>query len=165
MGSALRRNAPMTKISSKSTFIYKRLFPILWFGFIAVFLAVALFSGAGQSDLLFLFVALGMGVFGFFLFRRLVWDLADEVLDAGDHLLVKRRGTEERIPISNIMNVSVSSYVNPIRVSLRLVKPGKLGSDVAFTPQAPFTLNPFAKNRVAEDLIVRVHRERTRGAP
>jgi hypothetical protein len=155
----------MTKISSKSTFIYKRLFPILWFGFIAVFLAVALFSGAGQSDLLFLFVALGMGVFGFFLFRRLVWDLADEVLDAGDHLLVKRRGTEERIPISNIMNVSVSSYVNPIRVSLRLVKPGKLGSEVAFTPQAPFTLNPFAKNRVAEDLIVRVHRERTRGAP
>jgi hypothetical protein len=106
-----------------------------------------------------------MGVFGFFLFRRLVWDLADEVLDAGDHLLVKRRGTEERISIANIMNVSVSSYVNPIRVSLRLVKPGKLGPVIAFTPQAPFTLNPFAKNRVAEDLIVRVHRERTRGAP
>jgi hypothetical protein len=155
----------MTKISSKSTFIYKKLFPILWFGFIAVFLAVALFSGGGQSNLLFLFVALAMGVFGFFLFRRLVWDLADEVLDAGDHLLVKRRGTEERISIANIMNVSVSSYVNPIRVSLRLVEPGKLGSEVAFTPQAPFTLNPFAKNRVAEDLIVRVHRERARGAP
>jgi hypothetical protein len=66
----------------ESTFLYKRLFRILWFGFIAVFLTVALF---------------------------------------------------------------ISSYINPTRASLRLVKPGKLGSEAAFSPQAPFTLNPFAK--------------------
>ena len=62
----------MTKISSKATFLYKRIFPIFWFGFLAVFLAISLFSGATRDDWMFLVVPCVMAIFGFFLFRRLL---------------------------------------------------------------------------------------------
>jgi antitoxin HicB len=39
-------SAVMNKISSNSTGFYKRVFPAMWFGFIAVFVGVALLSGA-----------------------------------------------------------------------------------------------------------------------
>ena len=145
----------MTKISSKSTFIYKRLLPVFWFGFLGVFVAVSLIMGAGQAPLQLVIGPIAIAIVGFFFFRRFVWDLADEMMDGRDHLLVKLRGVEERIPLSNIMNVSVSSYVNPPRVSLRLVNSGNLGSEIVFAPQRPFTLNPFARNPVAEDLLCR----------
>ena len=58
------------------------------------------------------------------------------------------------------MNVSASTMVNPPRVTLRLVQPGKFGSEVVFSPKTGFTLNPFAKSEVAEDLIERVDRAR-----
>jgi len=155
----------MTKISSKATFLYKRIFPIFWFGFLAVFLATSHFGGATRGNWMFVIVPCGMAIFGFFLFRRLVWDLADEVVDGGDYLLVKFRGSEERIPLSNIMNVSSSTNLNPPRIVLRLVRPGKFGSEVAFSPQRPFTFNPFARIPIAEDLIGRVYRARATHAP
>ena len=48
--------------------------------------------------------------------------------------------------------------MNPPRIVLRLVSPGKFGSEVAFFPQRSFTFNPFAKIPIAEDLIGRVYR-------
>ena len=103
-------------------------------------------------------------VFGYFLMKKLVWDLVDEVYDCGDFLLVKNRDEEERIALSNIMNVNASTYINPPRITLRLVNPSKFGSEVAFSPITGFKLNPFAKNAVAEDLIVRVYQARSKRA-
>ena len=37
-----------------------------------------------------------MMAFGFFIMKKLVFDLVDEVWDDGDTLLVKNRGQEER---------------------------------------------------------------------
>jgi hypothetical protein len=105
-----------------------------------------------------------MAVFGHFLMKKLVWDLVDEVYDCGDFLLVKNRDDEERIALSNIMNVNASTYINPPRITLRLVNPSKFGSEVAFSPITGFKLNPFAKNAVAEDLIVRVYQARSKRA-
>jgi hypothetical protein len=62
------------------------------------------------------------------------------------------------------MNVSASTNMNPPRITLRLVQPGKFGSELAFSPTMSFTLNPFAKSGVAEDLIVRVDKARSRRA-
>ena len=59
------------------------------------------------------------------------------------------------------MNVSSTTFSNPPRITLRLVKQGKFGKEIAFQP-AGFSLNPFAKNPIAEDLIVRVDDARTR---
>jgi hypothetical protein len=90
----------------------------------------------------------------------------DEVYDCGDSLLIRNRGKEERINLSNIINVNVSSNTNPRRITLRLDKPGRLGNEIAFSPESRgFNINPFAKNEIGEDLIVRVDRARvTRAA-
>ncbi len=102
-----------------------------------------------------------MAVFGFFVMKMLVWDLVDAVFDYGDYLLVKNRGTEDRVMLSNIMNVSSSTLMNPPRITLKLVRPSKFGPEIAFSPTMKFTLNPFAKNAIAEDLIDRAYRART----
>jgi hypothetical protein len=93
-----------------------------------------------------------------------MWDLADEVHDCGDSLLIRKGSNEEHIPLSNIMNVSVSTNMNPPRITLRLVKPGRLGSEISFSPPSRLSFNPFAKNPVAEDLMVRVDQARVKRA-
>ncbi len=154
----------MTKISSKSTFFFKKVFPVLWFWFLAFFVIETLLDGAFEKEAMFLVVPLLMVVFGFVLMKKLVWDLADEVYDCGDFLLIRNGGEEERISLSNIMNVSASTNMNPPRVTLRLVNSGKFGTEVVFSPIAKLTINPFAKNPVAEDLIIRVDKARSKRA-
>jgi len=151
----------VTRISSSWTFLAKRVFPTFWFGFLALFVFVGFSTGTVAKDVTFLIIPIVMAVFGFFIMRKLVWDLADEVYDCGHALLVRNRGEEEMVSLSNIMNVSVSTYVNPPRISLRLITPGKFGSEIAFSPVTGFRLNPFAKNKVAEDLIQRVYQARS----
>ena len=97
---------------------------------------------------------------GFLVMKKLVWDLADEVLDGGDYLVVKKGRIEERVPLTNIMNVSATTMVNPPRIELRLAERGRLGDQIAFSPVKNATLNPFARNAIADDLIVRVDRAR-----
>jgi len=154
----------MKQISSKSLFFTKKIFPLLWFGFLIFFVIQAIKSGAYEKDPMFLIVPCIMAVFGFLLMKKIVWDLVDEVYDCGDSLIVKGHGVEERIPLVNIMNVSASTNMNPPRITLRLVKPGRLGAEISFSPAAPFTLNPFAKNPISEDLIVRVDKARMKRA-
>ena len=121
----------MTKLSSGFTGFNKKIFPALWFGFLAFFLVTSALAGALEQELSFLVVPILMAVFGYFLMKKLVWDLVDEVYDCGDFLLVKNRDDEERIALSNIMNVNASTYINPPRITLRLVNPSKFGSEVA----------------------------------
>ena len=101
-----------------------------------------------------------MALLGFVLIRKLVWDLADEVYDCGDTLLVRNRGVEDLIPLANVVNISVTTLTNPPRVELRLALPSKLGSEVVFSPVVGVRLNPFKKIPVVEDLIARVDRAR-----
>lgn len=147
----------MTKISSSNTFIVKRLFPILWFGFIGVFLVAAVATGFFKEAPPVLMAPIVMAVFGFFLFRLLVWNLADEVYDAGDDLLIKKGGQEDRIPLSNIMNIGYSK-LNQQQVTLRFVAPTKFGMEVSFMPVIQI-FSPF-KNKMIEDLITRVYAAR-----
>ena len=140
------------------------MFPTIWFGFLAFFVFIGVSTGAVAKDVTFLIIPIAMAVFGFFIMRKLVWDLADEVYDCGHALLVRIHGDEELVSLSNVMNVSVSTHVNPPRISLRLITPGKFGSEIAFSPVTGFRLNPFAKIPVAEDLILRVHQARSQRA-
>jgi hypothetical protein len=152
----------MTKISSGNTRFYKKVFPAMWLGILTVFLIVAVGTGAPEESATFLLIPLAMGVFGFFFFKNMLWDLVDEVYDCGDSLLIRNRGQEESIPLSNIMNVNALTQMNPPRVTLRLVVPSNFGAEITFSPAKRFSLNPFAKNEIAEELIVRVDRARAR---
>ena len=154
----------MKKTSSKNLFITKKVFPLLWFGFLAVFIVGTILDGTFRQDPVFLVGPCIMLVFGVFMMKMLVWDLVDEVFDCGDSLLVKNRDEEERVLLSNIMNVSALTHSNPPRITLRLVKAGKFGTEISFSPASSFTLNPFAKNKIAEDLIVRVDSARSKRA-
>jgi hypothetical protein len=155
----------MKKISSTSTWFYKTLFPLVWFGFLAAMLGITVTSGDVRSQGWIPVLILGfMAVFGFFIMKKLIWDLADEVHDCGDYLLIKHRGEEERVPLSNVMNVNMLSNVKPARITLRLVNPGKFGTEISFAPPSKLSFDPFAKNEIAEDLIIRVDRARAQRA-
>jgi hypothetical protein len=153
----------MKKISSRNTFFMKKIFPVLWLGFTALAAAAVIFSPAPRVTLVGpVFVAL----IGLVVMKAMIWDLADEVYDCGDSLLVKNAGREERVALSNIMNVSATTLTNPPRISLRLIHPVTFGlaaptNEIVFSPIKPISLNPFAKNAIAEDLIVRVHRAKS----
>ncbi|WHZ18838.1 MAG: hypothetical protein OJF55_000987 [Rhodanobacteraceae bacterium] len=158
----------MNVISSRQTFFAKRIFPAIWLGGVALVLILGVTANVSHAsspgNIVFLLVPALMLVFGFLLFRKLLWDLADEVQDGGDYLLVRKGAIEKRIPLADILNVSMSQFTNPKRVTLRLRSPCELGDEIAFIPKMPvFRLNPFARNAVAEDLMRRVDQAR-RGA-
>jgi hypothetical protein len=142
-------------ITSRTTKFYKRVFPALWFGFLALFVVDILMGPVENA--IFVVVPIAMGVLGFVLMRNLVWDLVDEVYDIGDYLVVNNRGEQDTIPFSNIMKVSSFTSMHPPRITLRLEHPCKFGSEITFSPAAKLTLNPLPQNQIAEDLIVRVN--------
>jgi hypothetical protein len=151
-----------TRISAGSMFFTKRVFPAVWFGFMAFFLATTFWTGAVRMAPVAVAIPGVMAVFGFLLFRKLLWDLADEVLDGGDVLVVRFGHDVESIALANIINVSATTMVNPPRITLRLATPCRFGEEIAFSPVRRWTLNPFARNEIAEDLIVRVDAARRR---
>ena len=151
----------MKRISSRATFFNKRIFPLLWFGMLALIVLGPMRSGGAKEDPAFLVFPVLMAGVAFIFFRRVLWDLMDEVYDCGNFLLVRKAGEEDSIPLANIMNVSVSNFQNPPRITLRLIRPCRFGNDVAFLPIKSFTFNPFAKSQIGEDLIKRVYEVRS----
>lgn len=153
------------QISSRFTFINKWLFPIFWFGFLFFFVIQSLLHEPISADLLFIAVPVLMAVVGVFFFKALVWDLADAVYDQGTHLLVRRGGVEDRILFENIMNVSSTPFMNPPRITMRLVKPSVFGTNVSFSPKSsPLRFALLQSNPVAEKLIERAYAARTKHA-
>jgi hypothetical protein len=147
----------MRRISSRATFWYKWFFPIIWFGALALFAGAALLTNAHYDSTQFLpffiFPVL-MAVFGYIIMKKIIFDLVDEVWDDGTSLIIRNRGEEDRVPLSNIMNVSYSPLINPPRVTLTLRQPSNFGSEISFS--APVRFVPFAKSPLIEDLILRV---------
>ena len=161
---AVANGTGMRLISSRWTFSYKRVFPLFGWGFPAFALLRWLLSWRTQSPFnpVFLLIPIGMAVFFHFLLRALVFDLADEVLDAGDALIVRKAGEEARIPLADIVNVDSSTLVNPPRITLTLRTPCRFGRKIVFSPPPNRRLlAPFAPNPTAEELIDRVDRTRT----
>src|SRR5262245_27580245 len=147
----------MERISSGSTFFMKRVFPFVWVGFIVLWLAMAVSQGAVARDPIgFLVMPVAMILIGVIVMRKFLWGVADEVRDGGAFLLVRKGGMEERIALAEIMNVDLQRYSNPKLLTLRLRKPGRFGDEVSFFPKSQFQLNPFARHRLAEALIVRI---------
>jgi hypothetical protein len=154
----------MELLSSRMTFFYKRVFPAFWCCFVVLFTVMALAARAWETDPVILVAPVVMLAFGFFLFRALLWNLADEVRDAGTTLVVRKGAVEERVRLADIVNVSMSQFTNPRRLSLRLRTPGKLGDEIAFIPPwSSRQFNPLARNPIAESLIKRVDAERRGG--
>jgi len=97
-------------------------------------------------------------------YRFRIWPLADEVFDCGDHLLVRRRGEEQRIRLEDIAEVDLRrSGKSQHRMVLSLRREGPFGATVVFLAPKHFSFNPFAKDPLEEDLHSRVEAARRRG--
>jgi len=159
----------MQRLSSPSTFFYKRVFPVFWFGFLAIFLVVWMGDATvhGRSELWPAVVPpLFMAVFGILLFKRLLFDLVDEVWLDGDQLVVKNRGEPSRIDLGNVINVNASTMTNPPRITLMLrTESPRFGKAVSFVPAGPRGfLGAFKPSPIATDLIQRIDALRGRRA-
>ena len=148
----------MRRISSRMTFFNKWVFPVIFLGFVIVFFAIQFFFVKDRAPLPFLVVPAFFIVFAYFIMRKLVFDLVDEVWEDGDTLVVKNRGEEERIALSDIKNISYAPYMNPPRVTLSLRRSTVFGDEIVFS--APIRLVPFSKSPLITDLIDRVDRAR-----
>lgn len=108
----------------------------------------------------FLIFPVLMGAFGYFILKKLVFDLVDEVYDFGDFLVVKNNNEEVKVPLTNIKNISYSYFTNPKRVTLSLREPCAFGKEISFSPPVILTLNPFQKNPLVDELIEKVDQAR-----
>ncbi|PKN51002.1 MAG: hypothetical protein CVU43_24510 [Chloroflexi bacterium HGW-Chloroflexi-5] len=152
----------MKKLSSGSTFFYKRIFPAIWFGFIIFFIITTLYADRshsnGGADVMLFIVPVFLAVVGYFIMKNLVFDLIDEVYDEGSSLLFKNKGKSVRVNLADIKNISYSVMVNPPRVTISLRHKTEFGDELSFSP--PASLIPFKKNKDISDLIDRIDQAR-----
>jgi hypothetical protein len=150
----------MRRISSRLTLYYKRVFPILTFGFLAIFIALPIgipllnSRPAAIPPLPFFLVPIFMAVVFYFVLKIYVFDLVDEALDDGDTLVVKKGGRNDRIALWDIKNVSYSPLINPPRVTMSLRKTSAFGDKVSFA--APIRFIPFSTHPVVDAWIEHV---------
>lgn len=152
-------------ISSRNTFFQKRVLPPLLFCVLAlgVILPLTLTRGSPHAPPWPVFAApLAVMVIIYVVLRKLVFDLADEVVDEGDALRVRFGEEEERIPLAEIINVSYSGITNPPRITLTLRAAGRFGREVTFSPRQGFLSPLFRPNPLVNELIERVDAARRR---
>ena len=157
-GDAACSSSPiMRPLSSKMTFYYKRVSPVSFFGVVLLMFGFGLISVLRDrqvSNVPFLIVLLLLAVFAYRFMKKLVFNLADEVLDAGNALVVRSGGQEERIALSDIKNVNYSPYMSPPQVTLSVRRHTAFGETIAFL--APVSIFPLRSSAVINDLIDRV---------
>ena len=147
----------MRAISFKNTALFKK---GIWLSAVALMLFVA--SPAALDGSLWrnpLPSAIAIGILctalSFFFRRTQIHRLADEVLDCGAHLKVRRGRVEEMIPLSWVAAVDVSSSGGFHRLTVLLIKASRFGRRIEFLPQASLWSNLEAIKQVAQDLMRR----------
>jgi hypothetical protein len=107
-----------------------------------------------------------MAVLGYQWWATKVRTLLDEVNDCGDYLLVKKRGEDDAVPLSNIINVNFSTARDGAqgRITLALATPGKFGIEITFAPPPHIYIGFPRRNEIAEDLRARAAQARSKRA-
>jgi len=137
--------------------LLERIFPVLFFGVVAMLFLVGLFRVVDSDPILYLpfvIVPVLMGIFSYQYIKKFSFNLVDEVLDVGDALLVRSGGREERIALADITNVNYLPYGNPSQVSLSLRRPSVFGDTIVFC--GPTRFMPLSSDPIIEKLIHRI---------
>jgi hypothetical protein len=143
----------MRQISSGFLTVWSKASLALVFAILLLMFVVKTFNvvvGAGNP--LFSVALLAAAAAAFTIGKGYVWTLADVVYDCGDSLLVQRGKIKERVPLANIVDVILTAYSRPIRVTIYLSIPGSLGSEFTFVPSDARLMFPFARSRHPQDL-------------
>lgn len=144
----------MRAISFKNTALFKR---GIWLSAGALVLFVAapsLLDGSLRRNPLPGAIAVGIlsAALIYFFWKTQIHRLADEVLDCGDHLKVRRGRIAETIPLSQVSAVEVSSSGGFHRITVLLRTASHFGRRIEFLPQASLWSNLGAIKQVALDL-------------
>lgn len=154
----------MRAISFKNTALFKR---GIWLSATALILFVAApsaLNGNLRSNPLPSAIAVGIlcAALVYFFWNTQMHRLADEVLDCGDHLTVRRRRIAETIPLAQISAAEVTSRGGFHRITLRLNERSKYsGNRIEFLPQASLWSNLAALKGLTQDLSERAQRARS----
>ena len=146
----------MKKIST-SPFFLKKVFPTFWLGFVIIFFVISIVFGAYEKSIMFIVTPIIMFIFGSILFKKLVWDLCDLVIDEGESLLIKKGKLEQRVYLKDIVNIN-HQLSSPERVVLSVRSEGSIGKELAFIPL--FHMRLFSTNKHVLELISRVDNAR-----
>jgi hypothetical protein len=154
----------MRRLSSSFTFFYKRVFPVLWIGFVLIVFGLQIWAtqhvrAHPPSQSLFPLALMPLFMVGvmFLLYRKLLYDLLDEVWLDGDDLVVKNRGEKIRVALRDVMNVNATAMTNPRRVTLMLRTDSRFGRNLTFMPASPRGfMSAFKPDPIATELIGRI---------
>ncbi|HEX3912533.1 MAG TPA: hypothetical protein VHW71_03420 [Steroidobacteraceae bacterium] len=151
----------MRTISFKNTALFKRGIWLSAAALIAFVAGPAAVDGALWIDPLpsVIAVAILCAALSYFFWKTQMHRLADEVLDCGDSLKVRRGRTEQTIPLARIAAAEVASSGGFHRITIRLLEPSKFGRRVEFLPQASLWSNIDAIKQVARNLTERAQLE------
>jgi hypothetical protein len=156
------KSIPVRAISFKNTALFKR---GIWLSAIALILfiaAPAALNGNLWRDPLPSGIAIGIlcAALIYFFWNTQMHRLADEVLDCGDRLKVRRGRLEETVLLSQVSAAEISSSGGFHRITLRLKERSKhLGDRIEFLPQASLWSNLAALKALAQNLNERAHRQ------
>jgi hypothetical protein len=150
----------MHVISFKDTVLYKR---GIWLSAAALVAAVAAPSVVDKSifnqpAVHMIPICILIGICIYFLQKGRFFSIADEVVDCGDYLKVRRARTQIDIPLSSISAAEVSTAYRMHRITVHLREQTKIGKRVDFWPQASLWGNLFAVQQVAIGLADRAKR-------
>lgn len=150
------------RISSRFTFFLKRIAPTAAFGSALLHPAIVFSAFVEELPPLAWFfvlggVSVGVCVFGWLTRDVVIFDLADEIIDEGDSLLVRKENREERIHLSNLDSVRCNIFFFPDKVTLILKKPSGFGQEIAFLQRL---FIPHFKSPIIQDLIDRIDAKR-----
>ena len=154
----------MRRISAGTTLVSKRIFPLLWVVILCAVVIGGAVEGKFPNDPWFFVGPIVALTFGLLLWWLFASDLADEVIDMGEYLVVRRGKLEDKIYFKHIMNIDTSTNVSPPRMTIRLTQSSRFGNLVSFSPIAARSLNPFVVNPLVEELIARAHQARQKSA-
>ena len=151
----------MRAISFKNTALFKRGIGLSAIALILFVAAPSLLNGNLWRNPLPSAIAIGIlcAALIYFFWNTQIHRLADEVLDCGDRLKVRRGRLEETLALSQVSTAEVISHGGFHRITLRLKEHSKLfGDRIEFLPQASLWSNLAALQGLAQDLSERAHR-------
>ena len=149
----------MKKISSNSTFFWKRIFPALWLGVIAVSLFASIVSvilepqNLQSEAILPILIPVFLLSFGILFFYYLLFCLLDEVFYDDDSLLVVNKGKKTRIPFDEIQNIRYDRS-RPPRIEVTLYcEDRELGKTLYFAAPVNKDLFTFKRHPDVEEFF------------
>lgn len=150
----------MSPLSDKGTRAYKlRFIGSLAAIVVVIVLAVGVFSEPQPAPLMMAFLLLGALIAVTWSVRRNPWTLADEVVDEGNFLVVRRRSAQAQVAFNDIAEIErdAASFTRHVRLTLaRAVPP--FGTEVVFRPRDCASMTTEQLNRLIEELRSRAPR-------